>query len=438
MCPPMSRQMYALAWPAFLENVLQTTLGIVSLALVGQLGTEAVASVGLANQIYFVTVTVMMGWSVGTTALVARETGAGHSRVAAEIGWQSLLIAGLVSLAMALGAFPAASLALTLAGASESVAAVGEPYLRIMAFSIPGMALMLVCGAVLRGAGDTRTPMYVTFLANAINIVLAYLLVLGNLGAPRLGVEGAAIAVVVARVVGAVVLVAIVRRRTGGSQGRLIEGAIARRVARIGAPVAAEQLAVQVGFLAFNLVAIRIGTAEFAAMQIAFNIAQVSQLAGMAFSTAATTLVGQSLGARAPDRAARFGWMATWTAVTWMTLMGVVFILTGDAIFGLYGADPIVRERGQFALLVMGIGQAPQAISFVLSGALRGAGDTRATLVAGLVGTCGIRFLVAFVGGLLLGIGYAAIWYAWIGDWLVRMVIFVVRFRSGAWQRVRV
>jgi len=435
----MSRQMYALAWPAFLENVLQTTLGIVSLALVGQLGTEAVASVGLANQIYFVTVTVMMGWSVGTTALVARETGAGQSRVAVEIGWQSLLIAGVVSLAMALGSFPSAHLALTLAGASESVAAVGEPYLRIMAFSVPGMGLMLVCGAVLRGAGDTRTPMYVTFLANGINIVLAYLLVLGNFGAPRLGVEGAAIAVVVSRVVGAVVLVAIVRRRTGESlRDRLIEGATARRVARIGAPVAAEQLAVQVGFLAFNLVAIRIGTAEFAAMQIAFNIAQVSQLAGMAFSTAATTLVGQSLGARAPERATRFGWMATWTAVTWMTLMGAVFILTGDAIFGLYGADPIVRERGQFALLVMGIGQAPQAISFVLSGALRGAGDTRATLVAGLVGTCGIRFLVAFVGGLLLGIGYPAIWYAWIGDWLVRMVIFVARFRSSAWQRVRV
>jgi Na+-driven multidrug efflux pump len=173
-------------------------------------------------------------------------------------------------------------------------------------------------------------------------------------------------------------------------------------------------------------------------MQIAFNVAQVSQLAGMAFATAATTLVGQSLGARQPERAAAAGWWATGTAVVWMVLMGVVFILFGDAIFRLYGADEAVIERGRVALLFMGFGQAPQAIAFVLAGALRGAGDTRATFLGGLVGTCGLRVLVAYGLGVLAGVGYPAIWLAWISDWLLRSVLFVGRFRSGRWATTRV
>ena len=193
-----------------------------------------------------------------------------------------------------------------------------------------------------------------------------------------------------------------------------------RRIAAIGGPAAGEQLIVQAGFLAFNLIAIRIGTAEFAAMQISFNVAQVSQLAGMAFATAATTLVGQSLGAGRPDLARRAGWLATGTAIVWMTLMGVVFIAFGDPIFRLYGADDQVVALGRQALVIMGIGQAPQGIAFVLSGALRGAGDTRATLVGGIVGTCALRAPIAYLAGVGLGLGFTGIWLAWIADWIAR------------------
>ncbi|TAK20392.1 MAG: MATE family efflux transporter [Chloroflexota bacterium] len=434
----MARQLYGLAWPAFAESALQALLGVVSMALVGQLGTEAVASVGLANQIYFVTVTVMMGWSIGTTALVARQVGAGQKQTAATVAMQSTVIGGALSLVMLAGAYPSAHLALVAAGATPTVAAVGEPFLRILSLSIPGMALMLVCGAALRGSGDTRSPMYVTAIANGINIVLAYALVLGNLGAPALGVAGAGLAIVIARGIGAILLLTIAARRFGVRLDALRDATLAWRVARIGGPAAAEQLAVQMGFLAFNLIAIRIGTAEFAAMQIAFNAAQVSQLAGQAFATAATTLVGQRLGAGRPDQARTAGWLSTGMAVVWMTLMGLVFIAFGDQIFRLYGADDLVRERGRLALLVMGIGQAPQAVSFVLSGALRGAGDTRTTLVGGLIGTVGLRAGVAYGLGIVAGVGYPAIWLAWLADWLTRSVIFAYRFRSGRWQKVRV
>lgn len=426
------RSLYALAWPAFAENVLQTALGVVSLLLVGQLGTEAVAAVGLANQIYFLAVTILMGWSIGTTALVARQTGAGQSAQAGAIASQSLLIAGAAGLAMAVVAYPLARTAMLTAGASASVADVGEPFLQWIAFSIPGIALMLVGGGALRGGGDTRTPMYVTGVANVINIALAYTLVLGAFGAPRMGVAGAGVAILVSRTVGAAIITWLVfRRAAGGWPGFKLE--LAKRIGRIGGPAAAEQFVVQLGFVAFNLIAIRIGTAEFAAMQIAFNVAQVSQLAGMAFATAATTMVGQSLGARQPERAAAAGWWATGTAVVWMVAMGVVFILFGDAIFRLYGADEVVRERGRLALLFMGFGQAPQAIAFVLAGALRGAGDTRATFLGGLAGTCGLRVLVAYGLGIAAGIGYPAIWLAWVSDWLMRSVLFVWRFRSGKW-----
>jgi putative MATE family efflux protein len=435
--PSLQRQLYSLAWPAFAENVLQTALGVVSLLLVGQLGTEAVAAVGLANQIYFLAITILMGWSIGTTALVARQSGAGQSAQAGAVASQSLLLAGGAGLAMAAVAYPLARVAMLAAGATAEVADVGEPFLQWIAFSIPGVALMLVGGGALRGAGDTRTPMYVTGVANLVNIALAYALVLGAFGAPRMGVAGAGAAILASRTVGAAILTWLLFRRVGAGWPRF-QLDLARRIGRIGGPAAAEQFVVQLGFVAFNLIAIRIGTAEFASMQIAFNVAQVSQLAGMAFATAATTLVGQSLGARQPERAAAAGWWATGTAVVWMVLMGVVFILFGDAIFRLYGADEAVRERGRVALLFMGVGQAPQAIAFVLAGALRGAGDTRATFLVGLVGTCGLRVLVAYGLGILAGVGYPAIWLAWISDWLLRSVLFVRRFRSGRWATARV
>jgi Na+-driven multidrug efflux pump len=118
--------------------------------------------------------------------------------------------------------------------------------------------------------------------------------------------------------------------------------------------------------------------------------------------------------------------------------MGIVFVLFSDQIFGLYGVEPRVRELGHQSLLIGGIGQAPQAMAFVLSGALRGAGDTRATLVGGVLGTCAIRAPIAYLLGLTGGLGFVGIWIAWIGDWATRSIIFGLRFRSGRWQKVRV
>lgn len=436
---PLNRRLYGLAWPAFAENLLQTALQIVSLALVGRLGAETIAAVGLANQIHFVAITVLMGWSVGTTALVARQTGAGQSSAAGAIARQSVLLAGAATVLLGAIGYVLARPALVAAGANEAVAATGEGFLQVLSLAVPGVGLMLVGSGALRGAGDTRTPMYVTGVANAINIGLAYGLVLGNFGLPALGAVGAAWSVVAARTIGAALVLLVLWRRTPRRDGTPpLDLEVARRVLRIGGPAAGEQLIVQVGFLAFNLIAIKIGTAEFAAMQISFNVAQVSQLAGMAFSTAATTLVGQELGAGRPDQARRAGWLSTWTAITWMTVMGVVFIAFGGPIFRLYGADEHVVALGQIALIVMGIGQAPQGIAFVLSGALRGAGDTRATFVGGLIGTVALRAPLAYLVGIGLGLGFWGIWAAWIADWIARSLLFGLRFRSNRWEQIRV
>jgi putative MATE family efflux protein len=437
--PPLARQLYSLAWPAFAENLLQTALGMVALMLVGRLGAETIAAVGLANQIFFVTVVVLMGWSIGTTALIARLTGAGDTTAAGGAARQSLILATAGSIVLAVILFPLARVTLVAAGANQTIADIGEPFLQVLILSTPGMGLSFAGSAALRGAGDTRTPMYVAGITNAINIVLAWAMVLGQFGLPALGAVGAALSVVIARsIAGAVTAVILLRRtRTDGRQP-LVDLAVATRVARIGGPAAAEQLVVQVGFLAFNLTAIQIGTAEFAAMQISFNAAQVSQLAGMAFATAATTLVGQSLGAGRPDRARGAGWLATRSAVVWMVIVGVLFAAFADPIFRLYGSDERVIALGHISMIVMGIGQAPQAIAFVLSGALRGAGDTHSTLIGGMLGTVVLRAPLAYLIGVYLGFGFWGIWIAWLADWLARSAIFILRFRSSRWERVRV
>jgi Na+-driven multidrug efflux pump len=176
--PPasLSRRLYSLAWPAFGENILQTTLQIVSLALVGRLGANTIAAVGLANQIYFVAITILMGWSVGTTALVARQTGAGQSVQAGAIARQSMLLAGGGGLLLGLLGLLVAQPALVAAGANAEVAATGEPFLRVLYLSTPGAGLMLVGSGALRGAGDTRATLVGGVIGTcALRAPIAYL-----------------------------------------------------------------------------------------------------------------------------------------------------------------------------------------------------------------------------------------------------------------------
>jgi MATE family, multidrug efflux pump len=188
----------------------------------------------------------------------------------------------------------------------------------------------------------------------------------------------------------------------------------------------------------FSLMVISMGTDAFASQQIVFNVANLSMMPGLAFSVASTTLVGQALGADDPDNAERHGWRGTGLAALWMSVMGAVFIIFPEQILQLYTTDPEVIRLGATGLRVIGFGQPMQGIAFVLAGALRGAGDTRTTLVVGTASMWLSRLPIAYLLGILAGLGILGIWLAWATDWLVRSCLYAWKFRQGAWKTIRI
>ncbi|HEX2516060.1 MAG TPA: MATE family efflux transporter [Chloroflexota bacterium] len=426
-----------------MENLLLLAMSMASLMMVGRLGPAAMAGVGIANQVAMLLQVLFMGLSVGNLALVARATGSGQVGAAQAAARQSLLLGGALSLLLVAVCLPIVPLILSIFGATPEVVANGTVYLRAIVLTLPLLGLGVLANGTLRGAGDTRTPMWSTGAANLANVAVAFPLIFGAGPIPALGLTGAALGLVAGRVLAtSLSFLALATRRGGplaGVMGRPAlwrpDPAVLRRLLGIGGPAALESGSIQVGMLVFSTMVIQLGTAAFAAQQVVFNAASLSMLPGQAFAVAATTLVGQRLGAFDVRGAARAGWHSTAAAAGWMSLAGLGFILFPEPILRLYTTDPAVIAAGVAGIRVVGLGQPLQAAAFVLGGALRGAGDTRTTLLVGGISMWGVRLTCAYVFGLLLGWGIPGIWIGWSADWCVRGVAFLIAFSHGRWKR---
>ncbi len=441
--PSLNRQLFGLAWPSLIENLLQTMLGFVDLVFVGQLGPDAIAGVGLGNQLMFLLQVAFMGLSVGNQALVARAIGAGDHRDAERVAKQSLVIAVALSLGIGAIGLGFSDMIIAVMGATPEVNSIGSSFLRVVsAFSIV-IGVMLIGGGTLRGSGDTRTPMVITGFINVINIVLDYLLIFGNFGFPQLGAVGSAVSTTIARAVGAALILYVLFKRGSVLKLSIRRGwewhrATIGRILNIGLPSAGEQIVFQLGFLTFSAIAISLGTDDLAAQQIAFNISNFSILPAFAFGVAALTLVGQSLGAQDPDRAEASAVQALKSGMAWMVVMGVGFYIWRDFLVGMYTDDPTVKQLGTMCMVFIAVAQPLQAVSIVLSSALRGAGDTRATLVFTFIGVWIVRVAFGYLMGIICGLGLFGVWLGWIADFIARAGLVAWRFKQNRWKTLRV
>lgn len=417
--------------------------------MVGHLGAAAITAVGLSMQPLWLVHGFFMGLGAGTTALIARFTGARQAAEADRVAHQSFLLGTALALLFAVLTLPFARPIVALMGAEAEVVELGALYLQYL---IPGLVLMMiftVLAACLRGAGDTRTPMWVNLGVNLFNVGLAYVLIYGRLGFPAMGVAGAGLAATISRSLGTLALLVIMF--TGRTVIRLTPSAptagwayfrldwpVAARIFRIGMPAAAERLVNSIGMLLYTRVVASLGTVAFAAHTLALNVESLSYMPGIGFSVAATTLVGQSLGAGRPDRAESSGWECNRLGMWVMGLVGLVFLLFPAALLGLFTTDAAVIAAGIVALRVVAFMQIPEAIGFVLSGALRGAGDTRSVLYITAAGVWVVRLGAALVLVYLLDLGLLGAWLAMALDWVFRSAYLVARFRAGGWKEIQV
>jgi putative MATE family efflux protein len=426
---------WALAWPAVVGNLLNSTVGLVDLKIVGVLGPPAVAAVTTGNRLFFVIQAVLIAVTTGTTALVARAWGAGERGEAELVTRASLWLCMGLALLFSIPGFVFAGPIATLFRLEPETVELTAVFIRWLSAFHVFFAVGFVLATALRAAGDTRTPLWAGALANLVNVVLAYGLVNGRLGLPRLGIAGAGLASGIAFSASAAVLAALWwrgRLRLAPGRGRALERHRMGQLFRIGYPAGLEQAVWQGGFILFLWIVALYGTAAYAAYGIGVSLLSFSFVVGFGFSIAAATLVGQHLGAGDPEGAAARGWQAMRLATGVMLVLGSAIIAGARPLASFLIDDPEVVRLTIVFITVLGSVQVLMAIEFTLSGALRGAGDTRFPL---LVVTCGLFGARIALAALFAWQGMSVEWVfaALIADYVIKASLLVWRFRSRRW-----
>ncbi len=425
---PHDREILRLAVPAFGALVAEPLFLLADSAIVGRLGTPQLAGLGVAGAILVTAVSLCVFLAYGTTASVARRSGAGDLRGALTQGIDGLWLAlgvGATLTALGLGAAPTLIEAF---GTSASATPYAVVYLRISLFGIPSMLLVLAATGVLRGLQDTRTPLVVAATAAAVNLALNVALVYGA----GLGVAGSALGTVLTQTGAAAWLVTIVVRAARAEHATLRPDRRGIRAAgTAGVPLLARTLTLRAALLAASYVATTQGDVALASHQVAFAVWNLLALALDALAIAGQAIVGRYLGASdvAGTRAATRR-MVEWGVFGGM-LAGAVVVLARPAYVPIFSTDPDVRQLLASVLVVVALMQPVAGIVFVLDGVLIGAGDGRYLAVAG------VWTLLAFLpcAGLVLatGAGLVALWWAIGVLMLARLVTLVHRVRTDAW-----
>ncbi len=433
-----------LALPAVGENLLTSMVFFADAFLIGWLRDEhALAAVGLSGTFMHILQAVFQAVSVSATTLVAQLCGARDEERAGRVAAQAASLSFLLAAGMSALFWVLAPTLLGLMGATEETARQGTLYMRLLLLTSFAGYPMSVLNGIMRGSGDTRTPMRVTAVMNVWNVVAAAALIFGPGPLPALGIAGAGLATASARLLGGVLAFsAVFRQRTLlRAQPRQLlhwDGAIAREIVRLSLPTAGEYGVRQAGSLLFMRIVASLGDVALAAHQIAVNIESLSFMPGLGISAAATTLVGQSLGARKQDLAEKSMNRTLVFALAIMGTIGVGFALFGPAIASLFGATPEVVGAAGMAIRIGALEQLPLAVTMALAGSMRGAGDMKSPMLSTMAGVVLFRVPVVWLFAVRFGWGLNGVWFGTAADFCGRMVVLYLLFRLGMWKRVRV
>jgi len=438
------KAVWRIAWPSVLTAALMTTNSILDRMFVGQLGRDALAAIGVGGQVMFITVSVSMAITVGTTALVARFTGAEDADQANHAAGQSIGLAVAVGLASMALLYAAMGPLLVLMGVSGSAAHQCRGFLTFALLGLPAGNTGAVISAAFRGIGDTRSPLKVMIAANLTHILGDWTLMLGHWGFPRLGLPGGGIAMTLSMLISVVLYVVLLQRSPLRHCLRgvhlLPTVAWAYRVLRIGIPAAVAAVIRSTAMLGFTGILSRTaeGMNAVAALPIGLTAESIAFMPGLGFSVAASALVGQALGAGSPRQAERIGWAASHQGLVVMTTMGIVFFVLAEPFATIFSKDPAVVRLATSYLRIMAISEPMLAFAMILTGGLQGAGDTVRPTVATAISFWGVRIPLTWFLALRAGYGATGAWVAMSATTILSGIFAIMLFRDGKWKRIKV
>lgn len=443
------RQNTNIAWPAAVEGALQSIISSIDTMMVGSLGYAAIAAVGLVGQPRMILLVLVQALCVGTTAVVARRKGADNQKGANDCLQLSMILVTLLGLVMAALGYIFAEPFISFAGANSDTLDMAVSYFRVICLGFPLNCWHLCICAAMRAIGQTRITMTTNVTANLVNLFFNYCLINGNLGFPKLGVTGAAIATVIGTCVATAMAFFVVLKKDGyltlryRAKGGFEPGTL-KSLLTVGSSSIAESVFLRIGFFINTKLIANLGTGAMAVYQVVSQVSSLSFTLGDGVAAAGTSLVGQSLGAGRTDLA--HAHIKISRRISVFVSIGLMILITvfHRGIASLFTSDADIVAGAAIGFIPVVVGMIPQNGRIVYSGCLRGAGDVKFVALCSLISVAVLRPIATYLlcyplNGMLpaLALAYTGPWIAFVIDSIVREVLMRYRIKGGKWMTIR-
>lgn len=435
---PILKTILTLATPVVLNMLMEFALTTIDYYWVGKIGPTAQDVVTTSMVVIwtiFVLITII---TIGVTAIVSRHVGAKDYEKAAFYSRQGISFAIYFALLLTVVGYLISPPLLSFMDAGEETFSLAVTYLRIFFFSAIFFFINDTIYSIFRASGDTRTPMVVGIITIVLNMILDPMLIFGIGPFPELGVAGASVATAISVAIGSLLIATQLLRN---KVGYTIEKPFSMRVkikevikiARIGLPISVQQMIFVVVYWFLIKIVHDYGESAGAAMGIGNRLESFSYLTCYGFSVAASTMVGQNLGAKKPDRAMKCAWGSTGLAMGLALVMTAIFIVFPEEIASIFSDDPYVIGIAKDYLIILGISQTAMALEIVIEGAFSGAGDTIPPMVVMIPGSLA-RIPLAYYLAYDMGLGLNGVWWTLTITTVIKSVILAGWFWRGKWK----
>lgn len=433
------KQLTILSWPIILAFSMQVGYNIIDIFWVGKLGATAIAAVSLAGNVFFIILAVGQILGSGTIALVAQFYGAKQIDNANNIIRQSLLLVSIIALPVCISGFIFAKQIMSLLGGQADVLIISTSYLRIIFIGFFFQLISFTINYAFRGIGDMKTPMKIMLVATIINLILDPLLIFGLGFFPRLEVQGAAIATVIAKCVSFLFgFIILIRGRSGIKLNIFkkwyLKTKVVKTILSVGIPVG-----ISYGLMAFsNMAVFRIVSSfseyALAALGIGIRILQLASLPVVSIGIATTTLAGQSLGARDIKKTMQIGNISMLFSTAITISFGIIFVTNAKFLVSIFTQNPQVINYGLQFMQIVPLYLVFIGITMSLTGVFRGAGDTLPPMFAGLF-KLALLIALAILFSQNLGMGITGVWWAIFISYSIETIIITIWYASGKWHK---
>jgi putative MATE family efflux protein len=426
-----SKHILKLAIPATIENILHALVGFIDTLMISRIGLIAVTAIGISNNILAVYLAVFIALGVGTSSLISRYLGSGKVDDAKKIAIQSTGLSIITGIIFGLITMFFGKQILGIMGAESEVIENAISFFYIVGGTSVFISLVTVFGSILRATGDTKSPMIVNTIVNILNVIIDYIFIFGLGPIPAMGVLGTAIGTVVSRIIGSIIMFLKIKKTSLSFKfGEIFKQSNYTELIELSIPAALERLVMRLGQVVYFGLIVSIGVKTYAAHTIAGNIEVFTYMPGYGLTTAASILVGNSIGAGNKKEAFEYGTLAVKIGVIIMSMGGIVLYFSSPWFATWFTQDSEVIEKIITALHIDAFAQIPVAISVIFAGALQGMGDTKSPLYSTVIGMWGIRVLGIYILCVKFNMDIAGIWISILIDITIRAIFLTIRFRN--------